>query len=169
MKFFLVKTDGQEEVLWLRTTGEVDPKDGPEYESAGGYLYSEYEFEVLEEIEAKSFGELDKTKSSFVIPWEPDGLNSGWLDREGIFYGCTIQGHLDQADQVHGHSEGELEEMGWVKISAMEPLSEDKPWESRIISSGHRSQKDGKIIRLTPLQERWLVEHGFNPDDAGFF
>lgn len=42
---------------------------------------------------------------------------TGWLSPNGKFFGCDYRNHASQAKYVHGKSENELENEGWVKIS----------------------------------------------------
>jgi hypothetical protein len=52
-------------------------------------------------------------------PPEPDpslGSNNGWIDRDGNFYPCQYSGHVELAGEF-GKTEGELEKLGWIKIS----------------------------------------------------
>lgn len=41
---------------------------------------------------------------------------NGWLDRDGKFYRCTGWQHIQLASDL-GYKEGELEELGWIKIA----------------------------------------------------
>jgi len=68
--------------------------------------------EVLESIEAEHFTLLDWRKTPFYNP----EASSGWLSREGRFYGCPNYCHDVLAWCVLGMKVPELEQLGWVRI-----------------------------------------------------
>ena len=45
-----------------------------------------------------------------------DKFKTGWINREGILFGCDNQCHLRQAELVHRKSEEDLELKGWIKV-----------------------------------------------------
>lgn len=68
--------------------------------------------EVLEVAEAEHFTLLDWRKTPYYTP----EANSGWLSREGRFYGCPNYCHDVLAWCVLGMKVPELERLGWVRI-----------------------------------------------------
>lgn len=51
--------------------------------------------------------------------YDNEKYKTGWLDRQGNFYGCDYQHHSAQAEYVHKSSERQLELAGWVKLTYM--------------------------------------------------
>lgn len=68
--------------------------------------------EVLEVAEAEHLTLLDWRKTPY---YTPEG-NSGWLSREGRFYGCPNYCHDVLAWCVLGMKVPELEKLGWVRV-----------------------------------------------------
>lgn len=68
--------------------------------------------EVLEVAEAEHFTLLDWRKTPYYTP----EANSGWLSREGRFYGCPNYCHDVLAWCVLGMKVPELERLGWVRV-----------------------------------------------------
>jgi len=69
--------------------------------------------EVLEVVTAEHFTMLDWSKTPF---YTPEASSSGWLSREGRFYGCPTYCHDVLAWCVLGVKVPELERLGWVRI-----------------------------------------------------
>lgn len=67
---------------------------------------------VTETVEVYHITELDWKKT----PLHNQGLVSGWLSREGRFYGCPSWLHDMLAHCVLGMKVAELERIGWVRI-----------------------------------------------------
>ena len=156
-KFFLVRDNVWGPVLWVTKVGEDSQLDA-DYVDPDGCEYDKDEVTVLEEVEAYSFKDMDYFKTSYVAKWDPEeGIDSGWLDRRGVLYGCDSMGHLDMARYIFGEREISIEMAGWVKISRGE-----------IIPSGYKAREQGKVLRMTKAQERWLVHHELDPELAGF-
>ena len=55
-----------------------------------------------------------------------NSYKTGWLSPNGKFYGCDYRMHSSQARYVHGKSESDLENEGWVKISYRIYYNKDK-------------------------------------------
>ncbi|MBI5643750.1 MAG: hypothetical protein HY954_09790 [Deltaproteobacteria bacterium] len=96
---------------------------------------------IVESAEAQDLTELDWTKT----PFHNDTLTSGWLSRDGRFYGCPQVNHDVLAYCVLGIKVGELEQMGWVRVYD---------------SSRYTCEK-----RLSPEQANWLSENGYTVYD----
>src|SRR5574344_1524775 len=77
---------------------------------------------------------------------------TGWLSPDGSFYGCDYHLHSMQAELVHHHSEGELEKLGWIKIT-------------RTFEDGNRikalfiGNRENHIIKPTESQMDYLTKH----------
>lgn len=67
---------------------------------------------VKEAAEAAHLTDLDWTKT----PFHNDDLPSGWLSRDGRFYGCPQVNHDVLAHCVLGQKVGDLEKFGWVRV-----------------------------------------------------
>lgn len=46
-----------------------------------------------------------------------DKYETGWVDRQGNFYGCDYEAHSAQAELIHKTSERVLEMKGWIKLT----------------------------------------------------
>gem|GEM_PF-2606129 len=67
---------------------------------------------VLESVSSEHIRLLDWTRTPY---YDPE-CNSGWLSREGRFYGCPTYAHDVLAHCVLGMKVPELEDLGWVRI-----------------------------------------------------
>ncbi len=85
------------------------------------------------------------TDHTTVLDWSDTWLyrpesHSGWLTRDGRFYGCPSNYHDQLAAYVIGIKTAEAEAAGWVRV------------------------KDSKyydcLTRLSPEQKNWLSMHG---------
>jgi len=81
------------------------------FNRAGGWCPASLA-DIAKAVEAPDMESLDYNGT--------DVLNSkfitGWIDRNGVHYGCFYMCHIAQAEYVHHSSEPELEERGWVKV-----------------------------------------------------
>ena len=68
---------------------------------------------LLELTEVKGWNDLNW----YGMKLYDDKYDTGWLDRNGKFYGCDFECHEDQAQFVHNATEEELEEKGFIKIT----------------------------------------------------
>lgn len=64
-------------------------------------------------IEAKDWNCLDWTNTTVYN----DKSKTGWLDRQGKFYGCDYNCHVISADVIFFKTERELENLGYIKIT----------------------------------------------------
>ena len=97
---------------------------------------------IKETVEAEDLTRLDWRKT----PFRNDGLVSGWLSRDGRFYGCPSCYHDTLAYCVLGIKVAELEKAGWVRIH-----------DTRYFVCEHR---------LSPEQRNWLSSNGYRVLDA---
>ena len=72
-----------------------------------------FDFDGCEIAEAESIHNLDWSDSLLLCK----NLRTGWLNPEGKFFGCEPWCHRLQAEIIHGKSERELEEDGWIRIT----------------------------------------------------
>ena len=67
----------------------------------------------LPTAEAEDFRSLDWSGT----PVLDNTSKFGWLDRNGVFYGCSFTDHNNQARLVHHANRRDLEKSGWVHSS----------------------------------------------------
>lgn len=91
---------------------------------------------VKEVVDADHLTQLDWSKT----PFFDNSLSTGWLSRDGRFYGCPAIHHDIMAFCVLGMKVPELERLGWVRVHP--------GW--------FTCEK-----RLSPEQMNWLSERGF--------
>lgn len=93
---------------------EDSPKDNARLYNVFGGFACNVDIRERETVIADGFQGLDWSGT--------DVLNKnsryGWLDRQGVFYGCSYASHELQAFLVHNSSQSELERLGWIHISA---------------------------------------------------
>ena len=89
------------------------PKSNATLWNAFGGKTSECDIRNCKIVEAEYFDKLDWKGTELL----DDKYNTGWLDREGNFYGCDYRCHNMQAEFVHGKEPRELEKLGWIHIA----------------------------------------------------
>ena len=67
----------------------------------------------LEIVEAQNWRDLDWKGT----PTYGSEYKTGWLSPDGKFYGCDYRYHDYNARFIHGKTEDQLEQQGWVKIA----------------------------------------------------
>jgi hypothetical protein len=92
---------------------------------------------IVESSDAEDLTELDWRKT----PFHNDDLASGWLSREGRFYGCPQVNHDVLAYCVLGLKVGEIERLGWVRV--------------------YDSKRYTCERRLSAEQSNWLSQNGY--------
>ena len=97
--------------------------------------------------EAKSFEDLNWKNTKV---WS-DQYKYGWLDRNGVFFGCDYAYHEKQAYLVHKKSPKELEELGYIHISK---INKNDPY---YFASFYGDYKNG--IAPTDAQIEYLFKH----------
>jgi len=97
---------------------------------------------IAEIVKADDVTELDWSR----VPLYDNDSSSGWLSREGRFYGCPANFHDRFVAYVLGMKVHKMEKLGWTRVldsssySAARPLShEQKSWLS---CNGFRLYKD---------------------------
>lgn len=109
--YFLVRPGGQkknkDQAFWMTDNGEcwVDV-------ARSRWKDKHASDEVLETVIEEHFTLLDWRKTPYYTP----DVSSGWLSREGRFYGCPTYCHDVLAWCVLGVKVPELERLGWVRI-----------------------------------------------------
>lgn len=135
-----------------------ETKDNGWWELDGDYLYNvcggRHVFcsdELAEIIEAESWPDFYEKHASkiFLKPNSP----YGWLSPSGEFFGCSHTGHQDLATYFFKSSERELEDNGYIKISA-EPF-------------GCNLQTYYSKDFISENQKIWLEKNGFVEEDLG--
>lgn len=96
---------------------------------------------IIEVAEARHLTQLDWRKT----PFRNDELATGWLSRDGRFYGCPPVHHDVLAFCVLGTKVSDLENMGWT----------------RVYSNRFTCEK-----RLSAEQRNWLSENGHKVYDS---
>lgn len=92
---------------------EKTPKNNATLINIVGGYNSKNDITNCEIVEANDFDELDWNDTKVLSK----NYRSGWLDRNGKFYGCSYESHDLQAKLVHHSSRQELEKLGWIHIS----------------------------------------------------
>ena len=99
--------------FWWEYEGDSPIDNARLYNVYGGYACN-VDIRDRETVQANNFKELDWSGT--------DVLNKnskyGWVDRNGVFYGCDYTCHELQAYLVHNSSKEELERAGWIHISS---------------------------------------------------
>lgn len=109
---------------------------------ARGIYRKKHEADLIKEVkEAASLTELDWTKT----PFRNDNLLTGWLSRDGRFYGCPDVFHDVIAYCVLGMKVGDIEGLGWARVHGTWFVCER---------------------RLSAEQRNWLQENGFTVYDS---
>lgn len=65
-------------------------------------------------VEAIDFSQLDWTDTDVLS----NDFKTGWIDRDGRFYGCSRRLHYCQAIYIHHCDDEELIDKGWVRVTA---------------------------------------------------
>ena len=81
------------------------------YNAVGGY-HSANSYDKTNIVEAKDWEFLDWKGTELL----DNKYKTGWIDRTGIFYGCSSESHSTQAEYIHHKTERELELLGWIKV-----------------------------------------------------
>lgn len=86
-------------------------------ETGGGFDLEEKRFSSI----CKKY-RLAVASDKFELDWKgtcvyDNSYETGWVDRQGNFYGCDYRQHFAQALCVHKSTEIELEQKGWVKLT----------------------------------------------------
>jgi hypothetical protein len=81
-------------------------------------------FDVIEEVTVDDFCDLDWRKTGY---WthRHQYRTSGWIDREGTWYGCDSQEHDVFIDLIFKMTVHEAEEAGWVRVYGRPRSPED--------------------------------------------
>ena len=89
-----------------------------------------------------------------------DNYKTGWLDRNGRFYGCAYEDHSFVARMCFHKEEKELEEEGWIKIT------------KSCYGNSFFTSIDGTLDYyylvdwdMTAEQKNWLSLNGFKDPD----
>lgn len=98
--------------------------------------------------------EICEAKDWTYLNWEgtkilDNNLNTGWLDRQGNFYGCDYRYHRLQAELIHNADEETLEYRGYVKITKT-------AFHGMRLEAVLPSDKNYKLIRPTAMQMNYL-------------
>lgn len=100
-----------------------------------------------EMVEAEDFNFLDWSGTSLYN----DEFLTGWLDKEGNFYGCSPKHHKEQAKLVHNSSEEDLERNLFIKIAYLDRLQKE------LVAMV--SHQDGKKNPISKMQLDFLKKH----------
>lgn len=108
-----------------------------------GEAFSPQDHNVIDEDVVSQKEDLDWDKTCLD---QPDS-DTGWLDREGRWYGCLPGKHSLYARYVLRTTEPQLIDMGWIKVG-MRMINSRPTW----IAEKHPSAG----------QRNWLSKHGYN-------
>ena len=86
--------------------------------------------------------------------------NYGWIDKNGIFYGCDYEEHAYCVYRISGLHEDEAERAGWIKIYRDPQLANHCPEYSNGTDCVY--YHDNINSRLTKAQKDTLLSRGFN-------
>lgn len=95
------------------------------------------EDDIVESTQADHLTRLDWSKT----PFHNNDLPSGWLSRDGVFYGCPELYHDLATYIIIGMKVGEMEDTGWVRV--------------------HNSTRYVCEKRLSDDQKNWLGMKGY--------
>jgi len=98
-------------------------------------------------IRASDFMSLDWKDSDLIKPDE----ETGWLDRNGRFYGCRYMEHDDVALFIFKSTSDTLMRLGWVRIDA----------KGDMYPESFRFLGEGIMNRLSAEQRNWLQKNGY--------
>lgn len=114
--FVLIQRENQQHPFWWEKEGE-----GLFRNISGGFIYAQLDkYEILQEVAAESFEELDWTITRF---GKVKGYINGWLSPSGDWFPCCEEDHDDVAQFIIKKDSVEMEEQGWSKVSAGEAFS----------------------------------------------
>lgn len=110
MKYYLISpggTEGSRRFYWSLDNGDTW------IGIARGIYRQKHERDIVKEVvEARHITHLDWKKT----PFRNDTLSTGWLSRDGRFYGCPAVFHDVIAYCVLGVKVSDLENAGWVRV-----------------------------------------------------
>ena len=73
-------------------------------------------FDILEEVEANHFDELDY-RGTYYDPTGKTWNGNGWISRDGKAYACDWMEHDDVAYYYFKKSIREMESSGWIRVN----------------------------------------------------
>lgn len=82
-------------------------------------------FDVIEEVEAKDFDDLDYS-GTWIDPTGKEWCDNGWIDRDGDIYPCGWMEHDDLAYLYFKSDVQTLEKSGWIRVMHGVPKHETK-------------------------------------------
>ena len=121
-------SDGRRELCW------VNPN--------GGLMPNHSSVKVLETVEARCFEDLDWNGTYMT---EDTKYDSGWLSREGKWYGCASQDHDAIAYYLLKNDIDVLETTGWARVHSKEL------WFCK--------------IKLSVEQRNWFAKYGYKLEE----
>ena len=98
--------------FWYEYEESTPINDAIVWNAYGGKM-SGMDLTGLEIVKAEDYHKLDWRGTELL----DDKYLTGWLDKEGEFYGCDYRNHKDQAKFVHNLSEEEIERELFIKLS----------------------------------------------------
>ena len=72
-------------------------------------------------VEAEDYNFLDWSGTSLLN----NEFVTGWLDKNGAFYGCSPKHHKEQAKLIHNSTEENLENQFFIKIAYIDRLQKE--------------------------------------------
>ena len=123
------------------------------YNMSGGHQLAEW-FNIKPDdiVEVNDWDDLDWTGTEIYN----NDLKTGWIDRNGIFYGCGYEWHSKQADFIHKKTQRDLEILGYVKV-----------YKSNFFPSNNKNGLNFMIVhhRLNELQKNALYKLDFTDEE----
>lgn len=120
---------------------------------SGGFTVLNGEDQILQEIQANNFEDLDWKDTILDDPSQ----DAGYLDRSGRFIGCSAYRHISCAKYRLNKTQDQLEKEGWVHIYGPPLDSGKQP------ADGSRTYIC--MRRLSAEQRNWLSKRGYVIED----
>ena len=143
MTLFKRENDGSYWELWGRPEGGM--ARWANLESSISQMFNEADLKKCVIYEAVNHHDVTK-----VMACLKETLASGWIDREGHFWGCNFEAHDHMLGILFGNERGNAECKGWVHIH---------PWMWWI----------NPAVEMTEAQEKTLLEIGRSLSDKKYY
>lgn len=131
-------------------------EDDKLYNMVGGHQLADwYKIEDEDVVEVNDWKDLDWIGTEIY----DDTLKTGWINRDGKFFGCGSQWHSRQSEFIHNKTERELELLGWIKV-----------YRSNVFESKNKNGYDFIIVsnRINELQKNKLNKLGFTDEEIAY-
>lgn len=113
MKFVKIKLSSEDKMPYWWEYDDSTPINNATLHNMGFGKNSGNDLTGYEIVESESWLTLDWNGTKVL----DNSFNTGWLSKDGKFYGCDYEYHANQAILVHHSSEREMEENGFMKLT----------------------------------------------------